>query len=214
MKTLKRILFFIAGICLLVACSKSDLFSGDDFNVVNLNEMNLKSLVVHEGTIPLEGFTRFDVYAKMEHKVIVDGQLMYLICTAELIFSDKQHFVLNTKEYMPLPEGPALYREISFSGKMSPGGALKFSWPETWWELGEWRGNVLGQIRDHTGYNVSGPGINNNTVNYTGYFDGNRFFADIHLNALQEVPGSMPPYDVVVDGPILVNFSIDLEVSE
>lgn len=30
MKTLKRVLFFIAGICLIIACSKSDHFWGDE----------------------------------------------------------------------------------------------------------------------------------------------------------------------------------------
>jgi hypothetical protein len=105
---------------------------------------------------------------------------------------------------------------------MTPGGKLKYTWPETWiemnWETGELENspyaNVVAQIRAHTGYELSGPGVNKNTVNYTGSFDGIKFFADCHTNALQQEPGEMgPPYDVVVVGPLIFSMSTELQVA-
>ncbi len=94
---------------------------------------------------------------------------------------------------------------ISFSGKMSAAGELKSTWPETWWELGTVKGDVLEQLKDQRGYEVSGPGINKGTLNFVGCFDGDRFFADMHIVGFQVAPGSMEPHDVVVDGPIKLN---------
>jgi hypothetical protein len=89
-----------------------------------LNGSNLKSLVMHEGTVNLEGFMRWYVYAKMEHKLIVDPAMMYTLCTAELTFIDEQNFTLHTTEIIP---PSLLFREITFDGKMTPGGALMYS---------------------------------------------------------------------------------------
>jgi hypothetical protein len=219
---MKKLLVFIAGICLLFGCSKSDQLIGDDSNGVNLNEMNLKSLAINKGTITLQGFMRWYVYAKEEHKLIVDPANMYTLCAAELIFTDKQNFVLNTTESFDNGDGTqTIFRKISFKGKMTPGGELKYTWPETWiemnWETGVLEispyANVVAQIRAHTGYELSGPGVNKNTVNYKGSFDGIRFFADCHTNALQQEPGEMgPPYDVVVAGPLIFSMSTELQV--
>jgi hypothetical protein len=196
----------------IVGCTKQDtgLLGSND----NFNELNMKSLVIHEGTIPLKGFTRFAFTATKEGLVITDGYTMnFLECTAELTFSDNKNFTLHTWEVLPV-DPPVLYREITFNGKIAPGGALKFSWPETWWELGTERGDVLSQVREHTGMVISGQGINKNTLEYMGYFKGDKLFADMHIVGLQEVPGTMPFFAEIVDGPVLINFMIDLEVSE
>jgi hypothetical protein len=218
-----KIRLFIKAIPLLlifiVGCSKQELFPAG-LNE-NSNEMNLKSSVVHVGTITFQGYTRFDIYAKKEHKVISDGHTdMYLLCSAELVFTDKENFVLTTTEWIDTYGGTP-FRKISFTGKMSPDGQLNFTWPETWLEGDNWDGNlephsdVLAQMRDHMGYDLSGPGINKNTLNYVGYFDNNKLFADFHIIGFYREPGSMGwPYDTEVDGPILVNFSIDLDTSE
>jgi len=219
MKTLKRFLFLLASICLLLGCSKSDQLSCNDLNTTNLNVINQKSLVIHEGTINLQGFTRFAFYATKEGRAITNGYTdNFLECTAELTFGDKQNFVLHTKEFLPFEVVPTtpltMYREITFNGKMTPSGQLKFTWPETWWELGSVRGDVLGQIREHTGMVISGQGINKNTLDYMGYFDGKKFFADMHIVGQQQVPGVMDWFKNIVDGPVLINFMIDLEVSD
>lgn len=212
-KVLVLLLVFIIG------CTKEE-FAPDNYSN-NQNEMNFKSIIIHEGTVALDGFTRFDVYAKKEGKVITDGHVdNFLACTAELIIEDKKNFVLNTKESFILPDGnQMLIREVSFNGKITPSGQLKFSWPETWIEYGPTgpvvRTDVLAQLREHTGYNkIHGPGINKNTFNYTGNFDGNKFFAEMHIIGFQDQPGTLPYYFEVVDGPISLKFSIDLEISD
>ena len=62
----------------------------------------IQGIVPHEGTIHLQGVTRFDVYAEKVHQVIIDGHVMWLDCAADLIFLDRQHFTLNTTESVVL----------------------------------------------------------------------------------------------------------------
>jgi hypothetical protein len=185
-----------------------------------LNDTKLKSFVAHEGTVNLQGYMRWYVYAKKEHKLIVDPTMMYTMCTAELTFTGDQNFILNTTEIVDMGYGPFLFRQISFRGMMSPGGELKFTWPETWLEFNGSPDlqpapypNLVAQVRAHTGYELSGPGVNNGTLNYNGFFDGTKFFADCHANAFQMEPGIMgAPYDVVVDGPIIFSMITELVV--
>lgn len=211
-----KVLVFL--LVIVTGCTK-DEFTPDNYST-NQNEMNFKSLIIYEGTFALDGFTRFDVYAQKEGLVITDGHVdNFLACSAELILKDKKNFVLNTKESFILPDGSQmLVREVSFIGKITPSGQLKFSWPETWIEYGPTgavvRTDVLAQLREHTGYNqISGPGIVNNTLNYKGNFDGNKFFAEMHIIGFQDQPGTLPFYFEVVDGPISLKFSIDLDLS-
>jgi len=208
-----KVLFLV--IFFSVSCTKE--YISPELNQGNMDDMQFKSLTITEGTVNLEGFTRFDVYAIKEHKVITDGHVdNFLACTAELIFSDKKSFVLKTKEFFILPDGSQmLIRQISFDGKITPGGQIKFSWPETWLdENGDEASDVLSVMNLHMGYVFRGPGINKNTLNYEGTYDGNTFYADMHVTGFQEKPGILPFYLEVVDGPISVDFSIELEVSD
>src|SRR5512139_1285383 len=92
----------------------------------------IQGVVPHEGTIHLQGVTRFDVYAEKVHQVIIDGHVMWLDCAADLIFLDKQHFTLNTTESVVLPDGSKmLYRIVPFEGRRSPAGELELTWPVT-----------------------------------------------------------------------------------
>jgi len=202
----------------LNGCTKQEtdpLGSNDEFN-----DVNIKGRVVHEGTIALQGYMRWYVYAKMEHKLIVDPAMMFTLCEAELTFCDKQNFTLHTRETIPM-DPPVFYREMTAEGKITPGGALKFTWPETWMEL-NWAtmeleptpyADLVTQVEAHTGYELSGPGVNKGTVNYTGYFDGTKFYADCHVNAFQLVPGPAgTPYAELVSGPIIFSMITELQV--
>jgi hypothetical protein len=219
MKTLSCALLLIAGMA-LAGCSDTPPVGPTSQS--NSSSTSSKVVPRTDGTIALQGLVRWDVYGRKEHKVIVDPMEMYTFCAAKLIFQDKQNFELSTKEYFD-PDHTVLFREISFKGTMTPSGQLKFAWPETWREVSNWETmeleptpypNVIAQIRAHTGYNLSGPGVNKNTVNFVGSFDGNKFFADCHTVGFQEEPGIMgPPYDVVVDGPIEFSMSIELKPS-
>ncbi len=226
MKTLKqfsngwRLMTLVLSILLfsLNGCTKQETDppgSNDE-----LNDVNMKSLIVREGTIALQGYMRWYVYAKAEHKLIVDPAMMFTLCEAELTFYDNQNFALHTKETIPL-DPPVLYREMTAVGKITPGGSLKFTWPETWMEL-NWAtmeleptpyADLVTQVGAHTGYELFGPGVNKGTVNYTGYFDGTKFYADCHVNAFQLVPGPAgTPYEELVPGPIIFSMITELQV--
>jgi hypothetical protein len=182
----------------------------------NLDENNQNKLVVPEGTITLQGFTRFAFTAQKEGRIITDGYSMnFLKCTAELMFNDKHTFMLHTKEF--IPDSPIMYRELTFNGVMTLNGLLKYSWPETWSELGgegklQEKKDILAQVRRHTGMAIFGEGINNNTLNFMGYFDGNKIFAHTHMVGLHKEPGEMDIFKTLMDGPIMINFMLDLEV--
>ena len=201
---------------ILIGCTKEEIepTGFGDYKT----EMNLKGTIIHESIIHMKGFTRFGFYAVKEHRVLSDPGINLLECTAEMIFSEKQNVVLHTKEFFP---GNLLYREVSFKGKMTPGGQLKLSWPSTFTELNmetnEYMEVLVGplpEIKLHTGCNLFGPGINKNTLNYMGYFRQNKLFAETHFIGLQKVPGILPFLMEVIDGPIRINFMIDLEVSD
>lgn len=221
MKILPAVLLMMANLAfVLLGCSDDSSSPVDPTSQPNSSSALLK--VVPRADIALQGFMRWDVYGKREHTVIVDPTQMYTLCAAELNFTDKQNFVLHTMESFDNGDGTqTLFREIVFNGTMTPSGQLKFTWPESWremnWDTGAIEPSayptVVAQIRAHTGYNLTGPGVNKSTVNFVGSFDGNKFLADCHVIGFQEEPGMMAPYDVVVHGPIAFNMSIELNVS-
>jgi len=186
------------------------------------NEQILKKGIPHEEIIQLQGFTRFAFYVVKEHRYITDGYSIgdnFLACYATLTFIDKQTFIMDTEEYIPM-EPPILYRKISIRGEMTPGGQVKFYWPGSWHELKsdfsglESRTNIVAQVTEHTGMILSGPGISKNTLLYMGSFDGEKLFADMHLTGIQTEPGTMPFLVDIIDGPVQINFMFDLEISE
>ena len=172
-------------------------------------ENQLKSQVVREGTLQLEGATRFVYFNIKEGIYYADGTDVFLPCEAELTFGEKQNFTLSTKEYF----GEPLYREVTINGKMTPSGQLKFNWPETWLEFGQVHDDVLGQMFEHTGMTFSGPGISKNTICFKGSFDGDSFLAEMRLIGKQEQLGTMPflPAELI-EGPVLIKIIFDLKV--
>ena len=175
------------------------------------SDATLKSKVLVDGSIYLAGTSHFDVYAVKEQRVVVDGDLMFLLMTAELTHVGGQNYLLETEESLPLPDGSSmLYRKISFDVKITPGGVVMFSWPETWWELGTVRADVIGQLLDHTGCIPHGSGVNKGTLNYKGYFDGDKFRVSTHFMGEQVNPEPEMPDYWNIDGPAKFEFSFNL----
>lgn len=204
MKVLFVLLLFIIG------CTKQDI-APVSLNE-NLNEVNPKSLVTVYDEVCLKGTSNFDVYAPKEGRVVVSPDETFLLMEATLTHVEGQNYLLTTTEYMPpMPpeESPMLYRIIEFEVKISASGVVMFSWPKTWWELGTTRGDVLGQLLDHTGCIVTGPGVNKGTINYNGSFDGVNFYAAMHLTGKQVQDPMMDVY-AGLDGPVKFEFSMTL----
>lgn len=193
---------FLLVVLFVFSCSKEEsLITMAD----EPSDATLKKLIV-QGDYCLEGTSHFDIYAVKEKIVLSDGDAAPLVCTAYLEI-DGQNLTLETKEYFGPVNPDNLYREVTFIGKMTPGGVVMFSWPETWKEFGVEIGsdvyNVLDQVKLHLGCsNLYGPGINKGTLNYKGHFDGTNFYASTHFIGKQEDPG--------LDGPIQFEFSFNL----
>ena len=81
----------------VIGCTKEDMAP------LNVNDnqsgMNLKSTVIQEDPVYLEGITGFGFKAAKEQRVLADPYENFCACTAELTFGDKQSFMLHTKEY-------------------------------------------------------------------------------------------------------------------
>jgi hypothetical protein len=108
------------------------------------------------------------------------------------------------------------YRVIEFDVRITPGGAVQYFMPDTWWELGSWipYENAVAQVIAHTGLDVKGPGVNQGTIMYEGYFKGGKFFASCHLSGLQVDPE--PTMDIYwnLDGPVKLDFSMVMDVCD
>lgn len=161
MKNVKRILFFFVGTCLLIACSKSDNFWGDDFTDINLNKA---TTTINPGDhFSLTGFATYDTWEAGSGKVWQDVDNA---CTAELVFSDKYNFTFTFLE-SPKPQ-------ITCHGKMANSGELIFEYPvpliEGWFTITE-------IIQMHACATIWGEGINKGTLVFKGRFDGISFKA-------------------------------------
>jgi hypothetical protein len=194
------------------SCSKigEDDFTMDDES----SDLTLKSHVVY-GDYYLEGTSNFDCYAVKEHRVVSDGNENFLLMKAKLTHVSGHKYLLETEESLPLPDGSEmLFRKISFDVKITHGGFVMFSWPETWWELGEIHDDVLGQLLEHTGCVAHGPGTNRGTLIYRGRFDGSSFYAATRFMGKQINPEPVMELYWHIDGPAKFNFSINLQVAE
>jgi hypothetical protein len=209
---MRKLLFFIAGICMLLACSKSDQFMGDDLNTSNLDAINQKGLVTVDDEICFEGTSNFYCFASKEGRLVVNPDEMFLFVEAKLTHVKGQNYLLTTNEIMPPPMGPFLYRTIVWNVKMSAGGVVMMSWPEKWWELyaGPEGENVVGQVLRHTGCIITGPGVNKGTLDYNGKFDGVNFYVATHFTGQQvQEPQMVVPYAGII-GPAKFVFSMTL----
>lgn len=195
----------------IIGCTKQEMtpLANDG----DLDQMNFKSKPILNGEVCLDGTSNFDVYSPKLRKVILDPEQWFLIMEAKLEHIKGHDYLLTTTEYMRTENGPMLYRIFNFDVKISNGGAVKFTYPETWWELGEDRNDILGQFLEHTGCIAFGAGVNKETLNWKGSFDGENFFASADFMAKQVQEPKMPVY-YGLDGPIRFKFSMTLSVTD
>lgn len=194
---------FLLPLLLVISCTKDESF------ISMTNEPSdalLKSKILVESQIDLAGTSHFDIYAAKEKIVVSDGDAAPLVCTAYMEICG-QSLTLKTREYFGPADPENLYREVTFIGKITPAGVVMFSWPETWKEFGVELGsedyNVVDQVKLHLSCSdLFGPGINNETLNYKGHFDGTNFYASTHFIGKQVDPG--------LDGPLQFKFTFKL----
>ena len=203
------VLIFLLSLMLFFTC---DMQRVEPESLYQDGPVTVKSKASIETPLELTGVMHFYVYAIKEDHLVVDSKLPMI---ATLTHIAGQNYLLETKEYTP-PQSPMpgmLYRTMIIEVKITPGGQVKFSWPEVWWELpGAHPDGMAAQVALHTGYDLHGPGINKGTLDYKGSFDGEDFYAKWHWTGKQLAPGTFGPYIQMVDGIIKLEFSIELSV--
>lgn len=197
-------IFFLMA--LLSACSEdAGLLPGADES----GDALLKGAKVSAESTMLEGTSSFYCYAPKLDQVFMDGAAD-VKATLDI---DGHKLILHTEEYF----GALLFRAICFEGHISSSGQLKFQYPETWMEFNfvtselEERSGVIAQVMDHTGCELSGPGINKGTLVYKGSFDGETLLACTQFTGKQVDDPSMPDY-IGIEGPAHIKFTFNLNV--
>ena len=121
---MKKLLFFLAGICLLIACSKSDDFLGNNSFGNSFKDGQNEPIVdlkYAPGTFyNLEGVAWYKTWEVISGKVV---QNVGNKCVGTLEFLEGRNFKYTFQETRP--NGNAMV----FSGKISASGTLTFQFP-------------------------------------------------------------------------------------
>ena len=205
---MKKLLFLIASIVLLIACSKKDQLSDNDSfgNSFNNNQNEpIVDLKYAPGTIyNLEGVAWYKTWEVISGKVV---QNVGNDCVGTLEFLEGRNFRYIFAETRP--NGNA----AEFSGKISASGTLTFQFPSPLF-VDPVNGPfyIIDVIKAHACAEIWGAGINKGTLFFNGEFDGTRFTAIAKFMA--KVASPCPSNDMfnpaLVDGPLHWTFSYDL----
>lgn len=217
MKTFTKTFAILLMMLLAVSCSKEEILPPMEEELSDAVLKGAKGQPFVE--LNLSGETHFPSYAVKEHRVISPYDMNKLVCKARLTHLGGQNYVLTTEEYMDM----LLLRKVIFEVKMTPSGAFKFYWPETWEELdfatfvfGPSSMDLITQMHLHTGCVMyGGAGINKGTIMYKGKFDGTNFKAYANFMGKQDMVGMIAPFytgEPLIEGPVQFEFSIELVV--
>jgi len=210
MKTLKRLLLVIAGICLVIACSKSDGFWGNDTSwekSKNDRDVQVCKEKYAPGTIyNLSGLAGYKTWEVNSKKVWQDTNNE---CVGSLEFLDDMNFKFAFKETRENGN------DAEFYGKISNDGTLTFKFPAplaTFPDGSELY--ITDVIKMHACAEIWGEGVNDGTLVFYGKFNGNKFEATAKFMA--RVTSPCPSNDIfdpaLVTNPLNWTFSYDLTV--
>jgi hypothetical protein len=212
MKTLKRLLFFIAGVSLLVACSKSDGFFGHDSfgndfkNGHNGPEVNKCRQNFNKGDVfKLSGLALYRTWEVRGGKVWQNASNP---CEVNLEFLDKHNFLFTITE-----TGKGTW--TMSRGKIGDSGMLTFRFPTPLFTLPDGTGlNITDIISGHACATLWGEGINEGTLVFNGKFDGKELTATAYFMA--KVASPCPSNDMfdpaLVKGNLWWTFGYNLTV--
>ena len=177
MKTPRRILLIIAGICLIMACSKSDLFWKDNSGIPNLNK---SGIALTPGDIfTLTGDALYTTWK------VIDGEVVQEVahpCTGELEILDENSFRFSFQETPPGVNG------MTYFGKLSASGEITFQFPAPLMVFPDGTKLYITDVIKSHGCvtKLWGPGINEGTLYFIGRFDGTRITAEAKFMAMIE----------------------------
>lgn len=200
MKVDKRLCGLLLALLIVAGCSEKEdnpIPATEGLNTT-FSDASARLLDLPE-ELQLEGVTTFYIYAEKEKLEIANASSL---CLATLTHVEDQQYTLETEEFMPGATDP--FRTLTWEVKMTPSGVLDFVWPDA---------NDIALLEMLTGYSLRGPGANTGSEEYHGKFDGARLLASTHLIGQQLQLGLIPPFsDRMVEGPIMLEFGIDLTV--
>jgi hypothetical protein len=208
MKTLKRLLFFIASICLLIACSKSDSFLDNDSFGNNHKSGQIEPLGARKfssgDVFNLTGKALFDTWKVKDGEVLQD---VHNDCWAELEIMDKNNFKITLHER----KSPDFVLDVECYGKIAASGVLSFKYP-TPIAFGM---NITDIIIMNSCATIWGPGVNEGTLFFKGKFDGKKFTDTASFMAkIEEYCPNNYMFKTPVDGNLHWTFGHDLTVVE
>jgi len=191
------IISFVSALLLFFcACEKQDMETLSPQTQDESDALKSGASII-ETPLELSGFMHFYVYAVKEDHLVVDSKLPMV---ATLTHKKGHDYLLVTSETIPAPPY-FTYRKMEIDLISVPPVLTPFL-----------HTNMAEQVKEHTGYDLHGPGINKGTLDYKGSFDGESFFAKWHWAGKQLVPGTFGPYIAMVDGLIKLEFSFELTV--
>ncbi len=220
MKTLKRLLFFIAGICLLIACSKSDGFwRNDSFRDNSKNGHNVQigdnqnCPIVNNKYIPgtiltFSGKTIYKYVQVIGNYVLAD---MYCPNEAKITFLEDREIELFITE-----NGDCGGRSFYAYGQITPSGSTKFEYAIPVITLPDGTGlKITDVIQGHLGCTINGPGIDRGTLVFFGKFDGSTLVATSYFNSKCDV--AWPNNNIFttpVNGPVQCSWTYNLTLDK
>jgi hypothetical protein len=210
MKNIKRLLFFFAAICLLIACSKSDNFWGGNDPFWSKSKNDHDGLVCKDKYAPgtiynLSGLSLYKTWTVKEGIVIQDEKIE---CTGSLEFLKDRNFVFSFQELGP--DGNA----AAYNGKISASGELRFQFPAPLVTFPDGsKLYITDIIKSHACVTaIWGPGVNEGTLYFNGRFDGSHFYAEAKFMAI--VNESCPDlFNPTYNGVVNWIFGYDLTVN-
>jgi len=212
MKTLKRLLFFIAGICLMIACSKSDDFWGND-SFGNRSKNNHDSPMTSNKYIPgtILTFSGKTVYKYVQ--VIGNNVLAEMYCpnNVKITFLENHEIELFITE-----NGGCGGRSFYAYGQITPSGTTKFEYAVPVITLPDGTGlKITDIIQGHLGCTINGPGIDRGTLIFFGKFDSSTLVAISHFNSKCDVVGpNNNIFSTPVNGPVQCSWTYVLTLDE
>ena len=213
------IISFVSALLLFFcACEKQDMETLNPQTPDGPDALKSGASII-ETPLEFTGITRYTAYSVKEQRYIKSPDDGGPNVTALLTHKKGHDYLLVTTETIPFPPF-FIFRIMEIDVKITPGGEVMFSWPENWLQVNSFadpnltpHSGMIEQVKWDMGYVIHGPGINKGTLNYKGTFDGKRLLAISHFMGKQVQPGNFIPYFTdIVDGPIKVEFIMDLNV--
>jgi len=131
-KPTTRIIHASLCCCLVLLFALSSCSKDESFEPTPPQEEDgaiLKARLI-KGPIELVGTSHFDYRAVKTKEVLSDGEQNFLTCTATAKMKGRR-LILKTKEYFGPVSPETLYREVTFTGRITPSGRILYYWPRT-----------------------------------------------------------------------------------